>query len=227
MIVRRSNERGFFDHGWLKSYHTFSFADYFDSNFMGFGHLRVINDDIIDSNTGFPMHPHKNMEIITYILDGALTHSDNIGNKEDINTGQVQIMSAGHGIVHSEWNNGNEPCHLLQIWIKTNKLNSDPSYKIYTPDHIEKWALIASGNESDEAFHIQQNAKIYVIDSGNLDDILIPDMNGNIWIHVATGKVNIFNTELLNGDAIGLYNKEIKSEKIQFLEQSKVLIFCV
>jgi redox-sensitive bicupin YhaK (pirin superfamily) len=227
MMVRKSNERGFFDHGWLKSYHTFSFADYFDSNFMGFGHLRVINDDIVDANTGFPMHPHKNMEIITYILEGSLTHSDNIGNKEDINTGQVQIMSAGRGIVHSEWNNGNKPCHLLQIWIKTNNLNTEPSYKIYTPDHLEKWALIASGDEGDKTFHIQQDAKIYVIDSGSLSNILIPDMSGNIWIHVATGNAKVMNVELSNGDAIGLHNKKIKGEKIEFYQKSKVLVFCV
>lgn len=227
MMVRKSNERGFFDHGWLKSYHTFSFADYFDSNFMGFGHLRVINDDVVDANTGFPMHPHKNMEIITYILEGSLTHSDNIGNKEDINTGQVQIMSAGRGIVHSEWNNGNKPCHLLQIWIKTNNLNTEPSYKIYTPDHLEKWALIASGDEGEKTFHIQQDAKIYVIDSGSLSNILIPDMSGNIWIHVATGNAKVMNVELSNGDAIGLHNKKIKGEKIEFYQKSKVLVFCV
>ncbi len=225
ILIRRSNERGYFDHGWLKSYHTFSFGDYYDPKFMNFGNLRVINDDVISPNTGFELHPHKNMEIITYILSGSLTHSDNLDNKEEIKTGEVQIMSAGSGITHSEWNNSNKECHLLQIWIKPNQIGGDPYYKIYQPDHFKKWALIASGEKNNDSIQIKQSAEVYVLNSQNLQDIELPKTNKDLtWIHIATGQVKIGENILNAGDAIGISGFDY-FDRMSFLEPSKVLVF--
>jgi redox-sensitive bicupin YhaK (pirin superfamily) len=226
-IIRKSNERGCFDHGWLKTYHTFSFADYYDPAFMGFGNLRVINDDVVLPQNGFGLHPHKNMEIITYIIDGTLTHSDNLGNKEEIKTGEVQVMSSGNGIVHSEWNYGNKPCHLLQIWIKPNQIGGDPSYKIYKVDHFEKWGLIASGMEDGSAVRIKQDAEIYVINSGSLKEINLLDSSSHmIWLHIATGEIEIENIILRAGDAIGFTSNEY-NKNIKFNLESRVLVFYI
>lgn len=225
IIIRRSNARGYFDHGWLKTYHTFSFADYYDPDFIGFGSLRVINDDIVSPNNGFGFHPHRNMEIITYILDGTLTRSDNLGNREEIKAGETQVMSAGSGIVHAEWNYGHKPCHLLQIWINPNQTGGEPSYKIYHTDHFEKWGLIASGFANKSAIKIKQDAEIYVINSGSLHEIELPKSKSQmIWIHVASGELNIENIILKYGDAIGFTSNEF-SRNIKFLVESKVLVF--
>ena len=226
--IRKSNERGYFNHGWLETYHTFSFADYYDPEFMGFGSLRVINDDVILPQNGFNLHPHKNMEIITYILDGTLTHSDNLGNKEEIKTGEVQVMSAGSGIVHSEWNHGSDLCHLLQIWIKPNQVGGEPFYKIYQPEHFEKWGLVASGFESEFSIKIKQDAEIYVINSGSLKEVNLPDLlkSNMVWIHIATGQVEIESIILKAGDAIGFTSSEY-GKNVKFNSQSKVLVFYV
>lgn len=226
-ILRKSNERGYFNHGWLKTYHTFSFADYYDPEFMGFSNLRVVNEDIILPKNGFGLHPHRNMEIITYILDGTLTHSDNLGNKEEIKAGEVQVMSAGNGIVHSEWNYSDKPCHLLQIWINPSQIGVNPSYKIYNVDHFEKWGLIASGLGEKSLLKIKQDAEIYVINSGSLNEIGLPESKSQMeWIHVATGEIEIENMILKAGDAIGFTSREY-SKNIRFNSQSKALVFYV
>lgn len=224
-IIRRSNQRGYFDHNWLKTYHTFSFANYYDPHFMGFGSLRVINDDIISPKNGFGLHPHKNMEIITYILKGTLTHSDNLNNKEEINEGEVQVMSAGNGIIHSEWNHASKPCHLLQIWIEPNQNGGEPSYKIYKTDHFEKWGLIASGFENKSPLKIKQNAEIYVINSESLKETNLPKSNSNMaWIHIATGEIEIGNIILKSGDAIA-FTSNNHEKNIKFNIKSKILVF--
>jgi redox-sensitive bicupin YhaK (pirin superfamily) len=227
IVIRKSNDRGYFHHGWLETYHTFSFADYYDPEFIGFGNLRVINDDVVLPNNGFGLHPHKNMEIVTYIIDGVLTHTDNLGNKEEIKTGEVQVMSAGSGITHSEWNYGDKPCHLLQIWIKSKQIGGDPSYKIYKVDHFEKWGLIASGFEEKSTVKIKQDAEIYLINSGSLIEIDLPDSNSKMrWIHVAAGEIEIENITLRAGDAIGFTSNEY-NKNIKFNLESRVLVFYI
>ncbi|MDG1751279.1 MAG: pirin family protein [Thalassotalea sp.] len=156
---------GHANHGWLKSKFHFSFANYYNPARMGFGKLRVINDDWIAPETGFPLHPHKNMEIITFLRTGAITHQDNVGNKGDTKAGEVQVMSAGSGIVHSEYNRAKAPLTLFQIWIETNKLNVKPRWetKKFPTQQKLKLTLLASGFEEDEndALFINQHARIY------------------------------------------------------------------
>ena len=156
---------GHANHGWLKSKFHFSFANYYNPARMGFGKLRVINDDWIAPETGFPLHPHKNMEIITFLRTGAITHQDNVGNKGVTKAGEVQVMSAGSGIVHSEYNRAQEPLTLFQIWIETNKLNVKPRWetKKFPTQQKLKLTLLASGYKEDEndALFINQYARIY------------------------------------------------------------------
>lgn len=229
LVVRRSKERGHANHGWLNSYHTFSFANYHDRNFMGFKALRVINDDKILSQTGFEMHSHENMEIITYMLSGTLTHSDNLGNKEEIKEGELQIMSAGSGITHSEWNFSSKESHFLQIWIKPSKRGAEPYYKIYSSPHFEVWCLVASENGDENSVKIRQNAAVYVLNSGELTEIELPQSNKtSLWLHLAEGNIVVNDIELNSGDALALQIEPVvtsSGNKIQFLKQSKVLLF--
>lgn len=126
---------GYFDHGWLETYHHFTFGEYYNANRIQFGPLRVVNDDIIDAHTGFPKHPHKDMEIISYVIEGGLTHGDSMGHEETVHRGEIQYMSAGSGIYHSEYNHGDDPVRLLQIWIHPDQKNLKPNYG----DHRFKW----------------------------------------------------------------------------------------
>jgi len=151
--------------GWLKSKHHFSFADYYNPTRMGFGKLRVVNDDWVEPGMGFPSHPHRNMEIISFIRSGAVTHQDNMGNKGTTKAGEVQVMSAGTGIVHSEYNRTEEPLTFYQIWIETNKNNVIPRWesKKFPTDYASKLTLLASGYSEDnnKALFINQKARIY------------------------------------------------------------------
>ena len=164
-ILHKSNTRGFANHGWLKSHHTFSFASYQNAERMNFGALRVLNDDVVQPKMGFGTHPHQNMEIISIPLQGALSHKDSMGNKRAIEVGEVQVMSAGSGIVHSEYNRAKEPLTLFQIWIETNKLNVKPRWetKKFPTQQKLKLTLLASGYKEDEndALFINQHARIY------------------------------------------------------------------
>ena len=163
--VRRSVDRGAADHGWLKARHSFSFADYYDPDHMGFRSLRVINQDIIATNGGFPTHPHQNMEIFSYITAGALSHKDSMGNSATIKPGMIQLMSAGSGVTHSEFNpSDTEEARLLQIWIQPSEQNIEPSYTDWTPDdqgNVDSKALIISEDGRDHSATIHQDASIY------------------------------------------------------------------
>lgn len=163
--IRPSDARGQADRGWLASRHTFSFADYYDPKYMGFGPLRVINEDWVAPGTGFPMHGHRDMEIVTYILEGALQHQDSLGTGSIIRPGEVQRMSAGTGVRHSEYNpSPTEPVHLLQIWIEPNRPGIPPSYeqKAFAPDELRnRWRLIASPDGQQGSVTIQQDARVY------------------------------------------------------------------
>lgn len=202
--IRKSDDRGIYDHGWLKTAHTFSFADYYEPEFMGFRALRVINDDVIDAGRGFGKHPHRDMEILTYILDGELTHGDSMGHTAPISAGEVQYMSAGRGVLHSEANTSTKPVHLLQIWIEPNILRAEPRYeqrRIPDADKAGKLALIASGETGTPAIHIRADAMMLagVFREGESATHELA-AGRSAWVHVARGSVSLNGTALSGGD---------------------------
>lgn len=206
LIKRLSEERGFADHGWLQSFHSFSFADYYDPKFMGFGPLRVINEDKVTPGMGFGTHGHKNMEIISYVLDGELAHKDNMGNIQAILPNEVQRMSAGTGVMHSEFNHSiDKTTHFLQIWIQPNVLGIEPSYEQTYFDPAEKRGklrLIASPDGSNGSVTIHADAKVFaaLIDQSETCNHSL-DANRAAYVHIARGSIAI-NGETLNaGDA--------------------------
>ncbi len=220
-------ELGEVNHGWLLAKHHFSFGEYYNPNKMGFGVLRVINDDTIQPKSGFDMHPHKNMEIITYIRHGAITHIDNQGNKGVTKAGDVQVMSAGSGIFHSEYNLEDTVTQLYQIWIKPNKLNVEPRWETKAfPKHSSDKALtlLVSGDKSDDALFIHQDAKIYagLLKSGTSIEHKITHQ---VYILSASGMVEV-NGIILN-ERDGAEITGVKSIMIKSLTQSQVLIIDV
>ena len=205
--IRRSNERGFADHGWLKSYHTFSFADYFDPEHVEFGPLRVINEDRVQAGAGFGTHGHRDMEIISYVLAGELAHKDSMGNGSVIRPGDVQRMSAGSGVRHSEFNpDPSEPVHFLQIWIQPDKRNIEPSYeeKRFTSEEKRgRLRLIVSPDRADGSLLIHQDARVYAglfnaAEQANLE--VAPGRR--IYVHVARGALSANGVPLAAGDAL-------------------------
>jgi redox-sensitive bicupin YhaK (pirin superfamily) len=208
--VRRGSERGHFDHGWLDTYHTFSFADYYDPQHMHFRALRVMNEDRIGPGQGFGMHPHRDMEIVTYVLEGSLAHRDSLGTGSVIGPGQFQRMTAGTGILHSEYNASDDaPVHLYQIWILPDREGLKPGYEERSlgglgPD--EGLQLVASPDGRDGSLTIHQDARIYVgtLEAGSQRDH--PLTTGRYaWLQVLRGQVEL-NGELLNegdGAAVG------------------------
>jgi len=228
ITIRKSAERGHFDLGWLDTYHTFSFDQYFDPAHMHFRTLRVINEDRVASAKGFPMHSHRDMEIITYILSGALEHRDSMGNGSVIRPGDVQRMSAGSGVSHSEFNpSPTEPCHLLQIWILPSERNLTPSYeqKAFS-DEVRKGELrlIASPDARDGSVKIHQDASVYasILESGDsLTHKFEADRYG--WLQVARGKILVNGVEVNEGDGTAI-TREAAAE-ITARDQSEFLLF--
>jgi len=205
--IRRSNERGFADHGWLKSFHTFSFADYFDPEHVEFGPLRVINEDRVQAGAGFGTHGHRDMEIISYVLSGELAHKDSMGNGSTIKPGDVQRMSAGTGVRHSEFNpNSRESVHFLQIWIQPAKRNIEPSYeeKRFAPDEKRgRLRLIVSPDRADGSLLIHQDARIYAgLFTGQERAELEVAPGRRIYLHVARGVLTANGTVLGDGDSL-------------------------
>ena len=209
MDIRRSEERGFADHGWLKSYHTFSFADYYDPKHVEFGPLRVINEDRVQAGAGFGTHGHRDMEIISYVLEGQLAHKDSMGSESIIRPGDVQRMSAGGGVVHSEYNpSKTEGVHFLQIWIQPNVRGIAPSYeeKRFEPaEKRGKLRLIASPDRAEGSVLIHQDARIYagLFDAGESAQLGVSP-NRRVYVHVARGSVHVNGTKLETGDALKL-----------------------
>jgi len=211
--IRRSKERGYADHGWLKSYHSFSFADYFDPKHVEFGPLRVINEDRVAAGQGFGTHSHRDMEIISYVLDGELAHRDSMGNGSTIRPGDVQRMSAGRGVRHSEFNPSPASLvHFLQIWIQPNAEGIEPSYeeKRFTPaEKRGRLRLIASPDQSEGSVLIHQDARVYAgLLDGNESASLKVAPGRLIYVHVARGGVQANNVALEAGDALKLSDTE-------------------
>jgi hypothetical protein len=203
--LRPSGERGHFDFGWLKTYHTFSFGDYDDPKHRGFRALRVINEDWVRPGEGFPTHAHRDMEILTYILEGQLQHKDSMGTGSVIKPGDIQRMSAGSGVTHSEFNaSGTESVHLLQIWIFPEKKSLEPSYEqqFFTPEQKKNnLCLIASNAPSQGAVKIHQDAKVYasVLDAGKKLSWDLP-AGRHAWLQIARGGVRLNDKVLGQGD---------------------------
>ncbi|MFN8391736.1 MAG: pirin family protein [Bdellovibrionota bacterium] len=225
--LRKSNERGHAEHGWLKSFHTFSFADYYDPQFMGFRSLRVINEDWVDGGTGFGMHPHHNMEIVTYVISGALEHKDSLGNGGVLRPGEIQRMSAGKGIMHSETNpSPSETVHLLQIWLLPATQNVAPSYEQkQVPSAVhDGLALIASRDARDGTVLIQQDVDLYaakLASTTTMKHELRPGRHA--WIQVVSGPVVVNGTRLESGDAAAVSDET--SLTLDAGEGSELLLF--
>ncbi len=204
ITIRKSHERGHIDHGWLDTYHTFSFDQYYDPRWMGFQDLRVINEDKVAGHNGFPVHSHREIEIITYIMEGALAHKDSMGNGSIIRAGDVQRMTAGTGVSHSEANPADETVHLLQIWILPDTRGLKPGYeqKAFAPEEkLDRLRLVASQTGHDGSVTINQDANVYasVLESGqSVTHELAPGRHA--WIQVARGSVNLSGKVLDQGD---------------------------
>ena len=203
--VRRSADRGYFDHGWLKTFHTFAFADYYDPDWVGYGPLRVINDDRVAPGQGFGKHGHRDMEIITYILAGQLEHKDSMGNGSVIRVGDVQRMSAGTGVTHSEFNpSSTEEVHLLQIWIEPQALRLAPGYEqkhFSVADKRGRLRLIAAPGAGEGAVLIHQDARVYagLFDGAEHLDVRLP-AGRRAWLQVARGSLSVNQVRLSAGD---------------------------
>jgi redox-sensitive bicupin YhaK (pirin superfamily) len=228
LTLRRSTDRGRAEFGWLDSHHTFSFGEYHDSKHMGFGPLRVINEDRVQPGKGFGTHSHKDMEIISYVLEGALEHKDSMGNGSVIRPGDVQRMYAGTGVQHSEFNHSkSEPVHFLQIWILPDQAGLDPGYSEKRfPDEDKNGALklIVSGDGRADSISIHQDLDLYTAllgDSQSVEHRFAPDRIG--WVQVARGRVRIGDADLEAGDGAAIENEE--RMLIEALAPSEILLF--
>ncbi len=227
ITIRKSNDRGHAEHGWLDSYHTFSFAEYYDPEWMGFRSLRVINDDLVMPRMGFGMHPHRDMEIITYILSGQLTHQDSMGNGRTITPGEFQYMSAGTGVQHSEQNpSGTEPVRLLQIWIQPDEKGVAPSYAETSMKDAAsgRLHLITSKSGRDGSMAIHQDADLYLAKleaEQTVTHALGADRHA--WLHVAEGEVTLHGQTLVGGDAVAVSGES--ALEIRGSKPSQILLF--
>ena len=228
LTIRKSEDRGYADHGWLQSRFSFSFAEYHDPAHIHFGPLRVINDDYIAPGQGFGTHGHKDMEIVTYVLEGAVAHKDSLGNAGNIVPGEVQRMSAGRGIMHSEFNpNAGQRTHLLQIWIIPDRTGGSASYEQKAYDASEKRGklrLVASPDGAEGSVTIQQNARMYagLFDGGESTTHTLAA--GRLaYVHVARGAVTVNGIALNEGDAVKIENES--SVRIDKGSEAEVLLF--
>jgi redox-sensitive bicupin YhaK (pirin superfamily) len=227
LTIRRAQDRGHANHGWLDTHHTFSFADYHDPAHMGFGPLRVLNDDTVAGGAGFPPHSHRDMEIISYVLEGALAHKDNIGNGSVIKPGDVQRMSAGPGVVHSEYNASKDiPVHFLQIWVLPRRpgLPSGYEQKFFGDDEKRgRLRLLASADGADGSVRIQQDLRMFatLVEKGGS---VSHDLGGRKgWLHVARGAALVNGKSLAAGDGAAIEGEEKLS--IASEDTGEVLLF--
>ncbi|MEE9612118.1 MAG: pirin family protein [Desulfatiglandales bacterium] len=228
ITVRKSQERGHLNHGWLDTCHTFSFASYYNPDHMGFRKLRVINEDRVQPNKGFDTHHHENMEIISYVINGALEHKDSMGNGSVIRKGEIQHTSAGTGITHSEYNrSATEIVHFLQIWILPDENGLTPSYeqKEYSERLIpNQLCLIVSRNGSNDSVVIHQDAKLYtcLLEKGNQVEYSIPDKR-HVWLQIVTGNLSVNGNDLFSGDGCAISDE--RQLTIVSIAESEFLLF--
>ena len=228
ITVRKAQERGHANHGWLDSFHTFSFAGYYDPKHMGFGDLRVINDDVVQPKRGFATHSHEDMEIVTYVLEGALEHKDSLGTGSVIRPGDVQRMSAGTGVTHSEFNHSaSELVHLLQIWILPERDGLQPSYeqKHFSEDERRgRLRLVASRDGREGSVRVHQDAELYATLLGDGDAVehaLAPGRRA--WVQVARGEVELNGVRLEKGDGAAVSGE--RSLRLARAKAAEVLLF--
>ncbi|MGC0811088.1 pirin family protein [Pantoea agglomerans] len=225
IYVRKAEERGHANHGWLDSWHTFSFASYHDANFMGFSALRVINEDVIDGGQGFGTHPHKDMEILTYVLSGTVEHQDSMGNKEQIPAGEFQIMSAGTGVRHSEYNaSESEPLHLYQIWIIPERTGIEPRYDQRRFPDVQGRQLVLSPDAREGSLKVFQDMSLsrWVMAAGEQDNVAI-DAGRRIWIQVVKGDVTVNGNAITTSDALAIWDESALT--IEASSAAEVLLF--
>ena len=228
MILRKSLERGYAQHGWLESWHSFSFADYRDPAHVQFGPLRVINEDIVQPGTGFGTHGHRDMEILTYVLSGTLRHRDSMGHGEDIRYGEVQVMSAGTGVQHSEVNpSPDEAVHLLQTWIMPDRQNLTPGYQqknFPLEEKLARWCMLASPDAAQGSLLIHQDARVFAARLNGAEKLDYPiAANREIYLHVARGGLKANGHALSGGDAL-MYTDEGVVE-LSGAKEAEVLLF--
>ena len=226
-ILHSANSRGHANHGWLESFHTFSFANYYDPNRMNFGVLRVLNDDRIAAGTGFGTHPHENMEIISIPLSGGLKHKDSMGNETVIQSGEIQVMSAGTGVQHSEMNNSSsEEARFLQIWIIPDKRNVTPRYdQIKIPAHTNnEWNQVLSPNDNDDGVWIHQKAWFSIGDfnTGVQSTYQLNEPSNGVYIFVLDGELQVNENVLQTRDGMGVW--ETDKLLFNFTKATKVLL---
>jgi quercetin 2,3-dioxygenase len=226
--IRKSSERGQADHGWLKSQHSFSFADYQDEEHVQFGALRVINEDRVQPGRGFGTHPHRDMEIISYVLEGELAHRDSMGNGSIIRPGDVQRMSAGTGVYHSENNpSPDKPVHFLQIWIRPDRMGVQPGYEQKTFDTGEKRGrlrLVVSGDGAEGSVTVHQDARMYAGLFDGAESAQLDVASGRrIYVHLVRGELGVQGTRLNAGDALKL--SDVTRLEISNGRDAEVLVF--
>jgi redox-sensitive bicupin YhaK (pirin superfamily) len=226
--IRRANERGMADHGWLRSLHSFSFAGYRDPRHMGFGPLRVINEDRVEPGRGFGEHGHRDMEIVSYVLEGALAHRDSLGNGSVLRPGDVQRMTAGTGVAHSEYNaSDTEPVHFLQIWIEPRSRGLAPGYEEARFDEASKrgrLVLIASGDGREGSVTIHQDASVHaaLLDGGDAVGLALAP-GRRAYVHVVRGETHVNGEPLQGGDALKISGEE--RVRIDRARSAEVLVF--
>lgn len=230
ITIRRSNERGHADHGWLNTFHTFSFNTYYDPRHMGFHSLRVINEDRVAPGKGFGTHGHRDMEILTYVLDGSLAHRDSMGHQEVLGPNEIQRMSAGKGVRHSEFNaSTQDPVHFLQIWIEPATTGTPSSYEQIRFDPADKrgkWKLLAGPQGGEKAATINQDALVSVSELDPGQRIAYDLAAGrHAWVHVVRGNVDLNGTALSSGDAASISGKSLLAVVAAGESPSEVLLF--
>jgi quercetin 2,3-dioxygenase len=230
LTVRKSNERGHADHGWLDSHHSFSFANYYDPSHMGYRSLRVINEDRVAEGRGFGAHAHRDMEILSYVLKGKLAHKDSMGHVEELGPNEIQKMSAGSGVVHSEFNGSEtEPVHFLQIWIEPKSKGTTPAYeqiKFDAAEKLDRFKVLASSKAAEGSATINQDASVAIAEltPGKSLSYKLGDKR-HAWLQVIHGEVKVNGTTLSSGDAVAADDESALEITAQGAANSEVLLF--
>ncbi|MDT0176189.1 pirin family protein [Enterobacter sp. BRE11] len=225
IYLRKADERGHVNHGWLESWHTFSFASYHDANFMGFSALRVINEDIVAAGQGFGTHPHKDMEILTYVLSGTVEHQDSMGNKEQIPAGEFQIMSAGTGVRHSEYNaSSSDPLHLYQIWIIPERTGIEPRYAQRRFPDVKGRQFVLTPDAREGSLKVYQDMTLsrWVFSAGEKDEVAI-ETGRRVWVQVVKGEIRVNGETARTSDAFAVWDEA--SLTIEASSDAEVLLF--